>query len=477
MVCIQSLEGYLTIVDGGHILCNRQFAWTPLLPGILKYCKTADAIITHSSDYCLEAYKISDLVKTNASDASGSIQKHIEGKLQPSWSIILGEKIIDILVGKFAFSNEDHGSEIVIVGTHTLFAFTDTGIPTYQTLLDFIPMLCTSYTSNKLEFSPSPLQHLVIISKTFQIYIFKELKVAWIAQGPRSMSHLTTGSFSDVQGYLVYLESENPTISAISLIQFKYCSSSAQSQQISEIQRKLNQVQNVINQEITPTFEMKKEILSISSSFKIDESAHSLFDTIPDHKICAYFTISLQNRATFDLNELSMSILVPSGITISHSHFSIAVLKDKAEFVSSIHASLPIASETIKILVSFKLRNNTTTRVTMMEVDIPNEIFNIYEANTHLDNGQNILKQLDIVTNKASMTLQQLYSNISLSDLDVPCSSINFKMVSSGKKCGGQNVKVTASKSSGKYCLQSNLAGLLLLPFKDLAECLKRHSW
>jgi hypothetical protein len=120
------------------------------LPGPIVYSEETDSFLTCSSAYELHSYSFASIIQSSqlkakaaTEDASQSLAR--KKTPSPQWKLLLGELAVDIQLTSRQ-SSSSFGSDIIVVGEHTLLICSKDGILKSQRRLDYHPAAVTSYT-------------------------------------------------------------------------------------------------------------------------------------------------------------------------------------------------------------------------------------------------------------------------------------------------------------------------------------------
>ena len=151
-ILVQALDGQLYVFEGGqqvHVTFFDDF----LMPGPLAYLPSTDSFVTCASSYELHSYSYASIIQasqtkaeaataaaTATATAGGGGGYHLSSKrcASPQWRLLVGELAVDIQVSA-------GGSDVVVVGEHTLLVCSERGELKSQRRLDYHPSAATSY--------------------------------------------------------------------------------------------------------------------------------------------------------------------------------------------------------------------------------------------------------------------------------------------------------------------------------------------
>lgn len=132
-LCVQSMDGVLSVCDGADVAFER-FLPNFLLPGPLCYVAKTDSFVTVNSSCQLESYRY--LTLANAS----SSQKDDDGRrLKCDWSMDLGEQVLEVAQAA------TQTPTLVVLGEQTVFWVSGTGTLRFSKRMNVEPSCCQPY--------------------------------------------------------------------------------------------------------------------------------------------------------------------------------------------------------------------------------------------------------------------------------------------------------------------------------------------
>lgn len=195
LVCVQSLDGRLTLLDNTKVLLAGSIpADQFLIPGCLAYCSEGDQLITNNSSLFLMSYSFPTLVHAFESNAN-----HFSvSSLKPTWAFNVGEDVVDLTVCK----KSDTQRTIVVLCSYSLYCFTALGVCCASRRLDVEAISLTSYRVPSLN-----LDHYLVGTCTGLINVYSGAEVLWGAHIPNGGAAvaLQVGSFNHVDGMIAAL--------------------------------------------------------------------------------------------------------------------------------------------------------------------------------------------------------------------------------------------------------------------------------
>lgn len=218
MVCVQSMDGLLTIADHKSILYRSFFPPNQfLLPGPLTYCAYRDTLLTCNSSMFLLCYSYSSIVKNTIGTGDGDhkasaltsnseVAASRSSNLRPLWAFNLGEDAVDIAVCRLTRGLPREQADIVVLCSTILYVLTETGVPRMIRRLDVEAASLCVY--------PLPeIQHDNLLVGTFNglVQVYSDTELEWSAAAPSGAIplHLSVATLCGVEGMIVNLSADS----------------------------------------------------------------------------------------------------------------------------------------------------------------------------------------------------------------------------------------------------------------------------
>ncbi|CAM9950896.1 unnamed protein product, partial [Phaeothamnion confervicola] len=272
LIAVQSMDGRVQQVFEQDVHAFTRRLGRILLPGPLCYVASADALVTCSSDFCIEAYKYQvlaaseDVTAAAAGGGSGGGGGGDGGggsgmrAAQADWSTKVGEGVLDIFVARFggaalnlggsgapggmAATTKPGGVDIVVLGERTLFALRDNGSLRLQKRLDALPAAACRYAVTARDpalcgrtVAPHLLpligeENLVLGTHDAQLCVYRGVQLAWAARAGTPAVALAVGEFAGLPGLvcalaadgalsIMYMGTDPPTRAVASAVEAK----------------------------------------------------------------------------------------------------------------------------------------------------------------------------------------------------------------------------------------------------------------
>lgn len=211
MVCVQSMDGQLTIVDRNLVLLRfllpeKEF----LLPGCLTYCRNRDCFLTCNSSMKVLCYKFSALTNDQPqTETQGGALKSIKSEehketLTPLWAFPLGEDAIAIEVCRFSRGLAENDADIVILCQYALFVLKLNGQMRYSKRLDVAGLCLTSY-----DVPAAGASNVLVGTATGSVLVFSDTSLEWSAKMTEGVPLcMEVTQLMEMQGLVVSLNTE-----------------------------------------------------------------------------------------------------------------------------------------------------------------------------------------------------------------------------------------------------------------------------
>ena len=215
-ICVQSMDGVLTVIEQERVVVERQLSKF-LLPGPLIYCAKADMFLTFSSRMEIECFKYGSI--TSVASVGGN------GKLTADWSLIVGEEVMSIEVGRLSRAISASSVDILLVCSHTLFMCKENGTIRTQKHIDYVPLCSTTYPSRAQEAGCAE-ENVLIGTQGGVLLVYHDMQLLWSARLSAPATAITVGTYGGMSGLvcclghdgalsLAYLGTDPPTSAVI----------------------------------------------------------------------------------------------------------------------------------------------------------------------------------------------------------------------------------------------------------------------
>ncbi|CAG9580177.1 conserved hypothetical protein [Leishmania major strain Friedlin] len=215
MVCVQSMDGLLTILDYGGVLYRtflpqNQF----LIPGPMQYSMHRDALLTCNMSMFLLSYSFSSLVLNStaedvaaaAATTAGAVAASRSSSLCPLWTFNLGEDAVDIAVCRLTRGLTREEADVVVLCTSVLYVLSESGEPRMLRRLDVEASTLCVYSLPGI-----PYDNLLVGTFNGLVQVYSDAELQWsaaVASGAAPLQ-LTVATLCGVEGMIVNLASDS----------------------------------------------------------------------------------------------------------------------------------------------------------------------------------------------------------------------------------------------------------------------------
>ncbi|KAG8342560.1 hypothetical protein TRVL_06608 [Trypanosoma vivax] len=329
MVCVQSMNGQLTIIDRSAIvlrvsLPSKHF----LLPGCLAYCPQRDYLLTNNSCMMLMCFSFSTLTNAYESVESVAAMDEDEGAtwgtekeaMVPTWTFPLGDDAVAIEVCRHTRQAAGDDEDIVVLCPHSLFVVKLNGSMRYTRRLDVTGVCLATY------FVPSAnASNILIGTVTGSVLVLSDTALEWSAKMVSgSPMCLEVAEMLGVRGLIVSLNTEG----AVSV---NYLGTDPEEEPIQPLESKesdyaeMVQELRTVQQSITQFASGK---VPVASSVKRESMLHITWsapklEKSPSGKV-AVATVSIQNESeSLAATDIRVLIHVVEPVEVDNNEFEL----------------------------------------------------------------------------------------------------------------------------------------------------------
>ncbi|AIO01017.1 hypothetical protein LPMP_321310 [Leishmania panamensis] len=212
MVCVQSMDGLLTILDYSGVLYrtfwpSNQF----LIPGPMQYSVHRDALLTCNTSMFLLSYSFSSLVLSSTTEdvaitMTGTVTAGPSSGLCPMWAFNLGEDAVDIAVCRLTRGLPREEADIVVLCTSMLYVLNESGEPRMIRRLDIEASTLCVYSLPSIQYD-----NLLVGTFNGLVQVYSDTELQWsaaVASGAAPL-YLTVATLCGVEGMIVNLASDS----------------------------------------------------------------------------------------------------------------------------------------------------------------------------------------------------------------------------------------------------------------------------
>jgi len=186
-----------------------------LLPGPFAYAAAADCFVTYCSRMEIECFKYASLVP----------QSQAGQRMHADWSIIIGEEVVNVVVGHASRDLTHSQVDVVVVSTHMLLALQDNGSIRSQKRIEYVPLCATLYPNPSREVGGTE-ENLIVGTHAGTALIYCDMRLLWSARLMWPPAAMGVHCFGNQNGLLVslafdgtvtisYLGTDPPTLAVV----------------------------------------------------------------------------------------------------------------------------------------------------------------------------------------------------------------------------------------------------------------------
>ena len=185
-ICVQSLDGFLTIFEQETIGLSCGIPEF-LLPSSFMYMVTSDCFVMANFSQTLSSYKYQNFTSDYGSKS-----------MKSEWTFICGENICDLRAVNYEYCQPS----ILALGDRNLYCFSDSGSLRFVKKLDCTPICFHVYASLEKD----SLSFMVATSNA-SLLILRDRKLIWTSQLPFTPCFVATIQHNGVQSYILAADS------------------------------------------------------------------------------------------------------------------------------------------------------------------------------------------------------------------------------------------------------------------------------
>lgn len=464
--CVQSLDGLLFFFEQTQLMFTRQIPGF-LLPGQMVYCAKSDSIVLSTAAFNLESYKFSSLASATeergkeGEDTSSQLAKGKRAKAD--WTLSVGENVLDMQV---VVTSE--GTRILLLGEFTMYFLSEDGSV----------VLSKRFENAVSSFYPYRIHgsdiYLLLGHHNNSISVLKGSKVIWGARVDYLPIALRTGTFGGVSGLIAGLGIDgsvsvsfmgtNPSMPTNK-------PDAARDINYDELDDELRQLQGVIRS--TVLGEIPTEI---SDLVKISLSEPVAIRQRPgrdDDETRAQLTTSIELSVLYTgddiIENINVVVETDSAIVVDQPFIPIPQM-DSVQKVFAVTLKFGAAPQFIASSLNFSvnvsyLTSTGDSRSLLHEGKLPLSLLCAAVAPS-----KSAEYKLTLESNQDVVQLTSLFSELSWGGGSSGPNAVGFRFVS------GPDVSILASKTNGRYRIQSDTFEALAIIVSELEARLKQSQ-
>ncbi|KPA84656.1 hypothetical protein ABB37_01170 [Leptomonas pyrrhocoris] len=213
MVCVQSMDGLLTIAVPDSILYRKFLPQNQfLLPGPLTYCPSRDALLTCNSSMFLLCYSYTSIVMSAighdapAMSSSAELAARRSSNLRPLWAFNLGEDAVDIAVCRLTRGLSNEEADIVVLCSTILYVLSEAGVLRTIRRLDVEAASLCVYPMAEIHYD-----NLLVGTFNGLVQVYSDTELVWSAAVPSETVplYLNVAMLCGVEGMIVNLSADS----------------------------------------------------------------------------------------------------------------------------------------------------------------------------------------------------------------------------------------------------------------------------
>lgn len=183
-ICVQSLDGVLSIFEQDAFAFSRLLSPTFLVPGPICYFPKFDLFLICNNAMFIEAYRYQVLAAAADNVDTDPNREGTSGKkVQVDWSTNIGEHIIHIQITRLCRSLSANQQEILCVGERTIFTIKENGgIRLQKRLCEYQISAAICYKLPQESQDAPAFSNLMLCTHQGHLMILKEMQLVWCAR-------------------------------------------------------------------------------------------------------------------------------------------------------------------------------------------------------------------------------------------------------------------------------------------------------
>mmetsp|Transcript_15360 Transcript_15360/g.31875 ORF Transcript_15360/g.31875 Transcript_15360/m.31875 type:complete len:870 (-) Transcript_15360:93-2702(-) len=487
-ICIQSLDGVLSIFEQDAFAFSRMLSPTFLLPGPICYMAKIDSFIICNNSMCIEAYRYNVLASAADNVDQEPGREGTSGKkVQVDWSTNIGEHASHIEVTRFCRSLSASQQEILVVGEHSIFTMKESGGIRFQKrLCEYSISACLCYKLPPESPDSPPMSNLIMGTHTGHLMVFKEMQLIWCA---RLHAMIPVQAFVEticgIKGMIVtmdrhgkvqicYLGTDPPTASLVNT-EMKELNYDEMEEEHQDLLRIIRQTHSEGTREAEEQLLIQAKVPEVLDSSQEDDTdaddpVGRVDGLVMQCTICLY--VALQGKKPVE--NVTVVLKAPSCFALSQTsiHIDKVAPGNQAEIIPitvRVWTSVMVSSLTISACASYFSGNNEP-RTVVSDFRLP---FALVAKLIQPVKTATFKIQLDC--NRQPPALQTLFNGI----LTQPHVSASFGQqmtnLLSVQYVSGTEATVLVSKSTCRFCVQATEFASLWILCEELCLRLRQH--
>ncbi|XP_042217578.1 protein PTHB1-like isoform X2 [Homarus americanus] len=462
-LAVQSLDGCITVFE------QESYAFSSFLPGFLlpgpiAYVAKSDALVTVSSDWCLQCFKYQAVAVAtdNEKDKNSSNNNSKGGKrLSPEWTQQLGEPALDLCV----LSPPEGPTSLLVLTHHAVFCFKESGVLKFVKKLEFNP-------SSFLAFIVDNYVHVCIASHTETLLVYRESQLKWASQLPFAPVALARANFSGITGALVMLgDSGQLHVSYMGTDPSLFVAPPTETREINydQTDKELANLHKIIKASTKDTGALigmnrgdSDLLVSGTVGTQLEMWTGNTRVQNPDGGVPAV-PVVVRLTAHTPLNTVRVNIAVEKPLSVTQDTFVLRTICDTSQILVKFYLEDPYIPTNLSVsIITSYVTHTGIPRIITTNLDLPMRLV----VKPSMPNKEADHK-VTISTNKDAVSLPELFPDLA-SDTSVG-TALGLQYYS------GADITILSSRTTNRYRLQSDSLAALWITLSELIRRLKSY--
>eukprot|EP00658_Telonema_sp_P-2_P004199 TRINITY_DN11578_c0_g2_i1.p1 TRINITY_DN11578_c0_g2~~TRINITY_DN11578_c0_g2_i1.p1 ORF type:complete len:700 (-),score=174.65 TRINITY_DN11578_c0_g2_i1:246-2345(-) len=442
-----------------------------LLPGPIVYNPRSDSFVTASSSREVQAYTYSEMAAAASMGAANNDTSTNSAltqfkKLQTSWSLSVGEAVVEIVLGRVTPNLPAGQQDIVVLGVRNLFFIKDGGTIRTIKRLDFYPVAMSLYPlPDEAVHGGAGNEGMILSSSTGGLMVYHGITLMWAAKTETVPVCISVGCFGGLPGLiaalddtghtaLLYLGTDPPANTVVGAVQREL--------DYDKMDDQHRRLLNLIRDATSDQRQEPKDVVHIKAG---------VVDLAPGEHggPAVQIRLSLSQPSQVPIRNISVSVTVPHGLVSSQDLMAVPTLGSTPMMMMLSFEALPYLtppSLTPEVTACY-MNDKGEPRVSQCQIELPLALVAAMVPDTK---EPSIKFTLD--TNQDPVYLPTLYADMQSKDDDATVMAPNMVGF---QYSNGEDVKLIASKNAGRYRVQADSFSAMAHVTADLVHRLEQH--
>ena len=466
---MESLDGNMSFFEQESMAFNRYLP-NCLLPSAMAYIPQTDSFVLATSLWSIESYRYQVLAISKSEDDNSHQMGNSQvksRKVNPDWSLSLGEAVIDIKVVVL----DKSVSYLMVLGERNLFAVKDNGSIWFMKKFDFNASCLTAYPNDANDAIMS-----VVANHSSTLVIFCNDRAVWATQLPFTPVAIQRAFFPSLTGAIVCLSDTghiccgylgtNPSVKIVSvpntqLNPINYPESESELQELRKIINSHNLEGNQIDSKVIRN-DLKITICDVNTSSGVNAKT-----------LNPLLKLSIQIETTSDVNNVRLAIQMHNSLVAEPNIVTVASLSKASEpsinQVVIYKESKTFPASTRLILVATYINEDGAPRVASKVIYIPISI--LTKMCQPFKDAEHRLNLFTISDGK-QIKLSELFSD--LFDIETNnTTSIGLEIIDDNSVV---SISTSTKSNTQKFAISSDSFGALAFVANELLRRLAKNN-